>query len=469
MAGRRISIPSYTPPAQNQPDPGELAETAPSAPAKPSADTRYLKHAFEALPPLTLGDWDVGRIRAARDAHAIGDFVDSAILADAMLTDPRIYSGLGQRLGPLLGIPRTIKAGPRWQGKGLAETARAEAEGFFRAESSACPPGTMAAGFVATGMMGTAILQNVWKTSADGSRLNAEVRPWPMQQTTWNESIRRYQLRTTEGLITVQPNDGKWIVIEPYGPRSYMYGALRPLALIWADRALALRDRSNHSAAHGSMSIVGTPPEKIDVDSPQGRAFTAALQNLQNARAGIVKPFGSMVEGFEPKTLAWQIFGQIVNSANADIMLVLNGVNGDSVYKPISQLDGVRYDIVRLELGAAGTQYNLGLLRPWAIYNFDNEDVAPEMAWLVPDPREQERLEALGRRYDAFTRTIAGYRKAGLVVDDALVSAVAARFDVDPAKIAPVVVAAPGGGGGDIVKPASAETSEIGREAEQAA
>ena len=176
MAGRRIAIPPPVPKAA-QADPGEVMQTAPSAPDEPSSDMRYLAHAFEALPPLTLGDWDVGRIRSARDSHAIGDFLDSALLADAMLTDPRIFAGLGQRLGPLLGIPRTIKAGPRYQGKGLAETARAEAEALFRPEAAACPPGTMASGFSATGLMGTAILQNVWKPATDGGRMGVEVRP----------------------------------------------------------------------------------------------------------------------------------------------------------------------------------------------------------------------------------------------------------------------------------------------------
>jgi hypothetical protein len=464
MAAKKIALPKSA-----QADPGEIMQTAPTAPSAPSSDVRYLAHAFEPLPPLTLGDWDVGRIRDARDSHAIGDFVDSGLLADAMLTDPRIFAGLGQRLGPLLGIPRTVKGNPRWNGKGLSETARREAEILFRPKSSACPPGTLAAGFGATAMMGATILQNVWTPAPSGARMNVEVRPWPMQTTTWNENLRRYQIRTTEGLITVQPNDGKWIVIEPWGPRSYLRGALRPLALVWADRALAMRDRSNHSAAHGSMSIVGTLPEKTQLRSPEGADFVAALQNLQNARAGIVKPYGSAVDGFEPKTLAWQIFGQIVKSSNDDVMLALAGINNDTVYKPISQLDGVRYDIVASELGAAATQYSLGLLLPWAIYNFDNEDVAPEMEWLVPDPREQERLEALGRRHKAFTDALQAYRKSSVVVDDDFVARLAKQFDVEAPKLAPAPTTAAAAPADDSKKTPSAETGEIRREAGEAA
>lgn len=417
--------------------------TAPQEPTKgPSDDVKYLAHAFEALPPVTLANWNVERIRHARDDHALGVFAISALLSDAMLTDARIAAGLMQRLGPLLGIPRQVKGGARWNGKGLAETVRGEAETMFAPESSACPPGTLAAGFVSTGMMGVSILQNVAAPRADGSRVDFETRPWPMQLSFWNESLKRYQLYSTDGTITVEPNDGKWIVIEPYGPRSFLMGALRPLALVWADRAYAQRDRSNHSAAHGSMSIVGTLPESVATESEQGKAFTSALRMLQRARSGIVKAYGSNVEAFEPKTLAWQIFGQIVSSTNADIMLALNGITDTKAYKSISQIDGVRYDLVRTELGAATVGYNEGLLKPWALLNFGDPDVVPRLGWAIPDPREQERVDALGRRFACYTEAITGLRKAGLKVDQAAAERLAELFGVEPLKIDEKAVAA---------------------------
>jgi len=415
-----------------------IGPTAPQTPPKgPSDDAKYLGHAFEPQQPVTMAAWDVQRIRVARDAHAQGTFEASALLADAMLTDPRILAGLLQRLGPLLGIPREVKGGPRWNGKGLTETVRAEAEQLFAPEAAACPPGTLAAGFVSTAMMGVTILQNVWRPREDASRMDVETRPWPMQLCRWNEALHRYQVDTTEGLWTVEPNDGKWIVIEPIGPRSFLFGALRALALTWADRAYAIRDRSNHSAAHGTVGIVGTPPEGVATDGPDGQKFKAAIMMLHRARGGLVKPFGSTVDTFEPKSLAWQIFGQIVNSTNADIMLALNGLDGSTVYKPISQIDGVRYDLVRLELGAATVQYNAGLLLPWTLYNFGDAALVPKLGWLVPDPREQERLDALGRRHLAFTTALEGYRDAGVLIDQGFVDLLAQRFGVDKVKLAP--------------------------------
>jgi hypothetical protein len=436
--------------------------TAPNSPAKgPSEDVAYLSHAFEALPPISLSSWDVQRIRVARDEHALGIFSTSALLADAMLTDARIAAGLMQRLGPLLGIPRLVEGGPRWNGKGLTETVRAEAEQMFAPESPAAPPGTLAAGFVSTCMMGFAIIQNVWRPRKDGSRIDIEARPWPLQLSNWNEALRRYQVSTTEGLITVEPNDGKWMVIEPRGPRSFLFGALRALALVWADRAYAQRDRSNHSAAHGSMSIVGTLPAGIATDSPEGQAFRKAVQMLQRARSGLVKTNGTLVETFEPKTLAWQIFGQIVNSTNSDIMLELTGITEGSVYKPISQLDGVRYGLVRDELGAAAAIYNEGFLKPWALLNFGDEDAVPRFSWAIPDPREQERLDALGRRYAAFYETIEGLVKAGFDVTQDVADRIAERFGVEAPKLKPPKAAAGAApGGGDAAAPPPTEQQE---------
>jgi hypothetical protein len=422
--------------------------TAPGTPAKgPSTDMTYLAHAFEALAPVSLGNWNVERIRHARDQHAQGQFESSAPLADAMLTDARIAPGLMQRLGPLLGIPREVTGGQRWNGHGLAEKVRLEAEQMFAPESTACPPGTLAAGFVSTAMLGPAILQNVCRGRTDGSRIDFETRPWPMQLSSWNEALKRYQVSTTDGLITVEPNDGKWIVIEPYGPRSFMYGALRSLALVWADRAYAQRDRSNHSAAHGSMSIIGTLPDGIATKDDQGIAFTQAIKMLQRARAGIVKAHGSSVEAFEPKTLAWQIFGQIVNSTNADIMLALNGISDSRVYKPISQIDGVRYDIVRTELGAATVGYNEGLLKPWTLLNFGDADVVPKLGWAIPDLREQERVDAMARRFQAYAESIVALQKANFDVTQDIADRIAERFGVEaptlkPTKLPPAAGAA---------------------------
>ncbi len=415
-------------------------EQAPAAPTKLSTDEAYLSHAFEPLPPITLSQWDVESIREARDAHLIGQFQASALLADGLMTDGRVFSGLTQRVGVPLGIQREVIGGTRWNGAGLTEIVRAAVEASLLLPTSpTLAPSVLAPLFVDVAMMGVHILQIIRHPRADGSRIDVELRPWPLQQAYWLEARRRYVVFTAgDGQFEIEPNDGKWIVIEPWGARSFKLGAIRALALLWADRAYAMRDRSNASASHGSMGIVGTLPEGTKIKSPEGVAFKSAVRGLQKARSGIIKPFGSSVEPFEPKTQAWRIFDSIVDSDNDDIALVLKGVlpGGEGTYKPIPQLDGVRYDFVRLDVSAAQAQLQLGLVRPFVAWNWsDDPTLCPTHRWLVPDPREIERVDARARHHAALATTIQAYRGAGVVIDQALLSRLAAEYGISPAPI----------------------------------
>jgi hypothetical protein len=422
---------------------GRASATAPEqAPAAPplSTDAAYLSHPFEPLPPLTLSSWDISRIREARDAHVLGQFQASAVLADALMTDGRIYQATTQRIGPPLGIAREVIGGSRWNGKGLTETVRVGVQEILLGPgpAPALGPATLAPIFLSLAVMGVCILQVIRRPRADGSRIDVELRPWPLQQAYWNEAIRRYVLFSTDGPIEVTPNDGKWIVIEPWGPRSFKLGAIRALALLWADRAYAQRDRSNHSAAHGSVNIVGTLPEGVKVRSPEGAAFRDAVRLLQQARSGIILPDGSKVAPFEPQTQASKIFDSIIDSDNGDIALCLLGIlpGGDGTYKPIPQLDGVRYDLVRLDIGAAESQLQTGLVRPVTAWNWgDDPELVPAYRWLVPDPREIERVDAEARHHAALSTTLQAYRGAGLLVDQPLVNRLAARFGISPAPL----------------------------------
>ena len=422
--------------ARRRTAPAENAQLATQAPADPppEPDAQLLAHAFEASPPLTLSQWDVGTIRDARDAHLQGHFQASAQLSQGMLVDGRIYAARLQRVAPALGILREVVGGPRWNGKGLTETVRAAVGDMMLRDGPCFAPGVLAETVDTAAVLGEAILQNITTTRPDGSRVDVEVRPWPMTQARWNESKKRHQVFTTEGIIDIEPNDGKWIVVQPYGPRSFKHGAILPLAMLWADRAYAMRDRGNHSAAHGSINIVGTLPEGVKPQSKDGIAFRDGIRLLQQARSGIVKQYGSNVEAFEPKTLAWQIFGQIIDGDAADIALILQGIlpGGDGPYKSIPQLDGVRYDHVKRDTSALQWSLQMGLVRHYVRWNFgDDPDLVPEHRWIVPDPRELERVDALTNRYKALASIVTSWRAAGLMVTEEMLEALSQRLGLD--------------------------------------
>ena len=417
---------------------------------------RYLAHAFVPPPPPMLGRWDVGRIRVARDQHAEGQFDQSSMLAWSMLCDPRVFAANLQRIGPPLGIPRDVCAGSWRGGAGQAEAVRLEAEALFSDDSAAFPPGTLGATFTSNAMMGVNVDYLDWTPRADGSRWDPVVKAWPAHAMNWNASRRVYQAHTlTDGLVDVVHGDGKWILYEPYGPQSFRHGAVIPLASCFADRGYAVRDASNPSAAHGSPAIVGMLPESIKIDSDEGRMFMTMLQRLQNAQAGILKPFGSTVEFLEAKTLAWQIFEKIIGRNNQDIAMALLGQdgtseNGGGTYTKALVLDGVRYDIVKIDCRIA-QPLNSGALKPWTAINFGDPRLQPSVRWLVPDLREQARRQALAEQHKSFNDTIAAYAGNGFAVDQAAADALAHDFGIRPLKLAgdratpPAKPAPPGG------------------------
>lgn len=397
-----------------------------SAAVSPSSfDTKYLATTFDAAPSTTVGAWDVRRITEARQAHKLGLFTTSGYLASQFLTDPRIYAGLLQRIGPPFALAKQVQGSQWWNGKGLAEDVRLEAESMFHDGSRAVPPAVLGTIFATDAIMGCCIAQNVVKPRPDGSRWDFELRPWPMRHSWWNQSKRCYQVQTTtDGVVDVRHGDGKWVVFEPWGFESFDWGALPALSICYGDRRFAIRDRSNHAQAHGSPAIVGTLPQGIKPQSTEAAAFEARLRMLQNSRSGLIKPFGTTIEYLEAKTLAYQIFGDILTSNNQDIAIALLGQDGTTenkggTYTKALVLDGVRYDLVKIDIRGVEEPINSGFLRPWTILNHGEEKLASVLSWLVPDPREDARRAELAARVNAFNAAIAGFRANGFACDQA--------------------------------------------------
>jgi hypothetical protein len=408
---------------------------------EPNYDLKYLTHQFEAWTSPWIGGWDVASVRAARDAHALGQFSRSARLADALSTDPRVFAALLQRIGPSMSLPLRFRPAERaWEGKPLAEAVRDETETLFAADSKACPPSTRTTLFRTSAMMGAWIGQNVYTPRRDGSRIDVELRPWPMRAARWRTDIHRYQVQTKEGLITIEPGDGKWVVVEPHGFESFLFGALRPIALVWADRAYAIRDRSNHSEMHGSGKLIGTLPEDVPIDGDEGRDFEKMLKDLYKARSGGIKQFGSSIEVLEAKTLAYKVFGEIIGSTNTDIVIPLLGTDGTiekgGVYTPPS-FEGVRFDFVEMDLRSAGAALTTQFARPWTILNYGRDDVVTEIGWMIPDLREQARRGELAEQHEAYNRAVAAYRDNGFEVTQEVADRLALEYGVRPTKLAP--------------------------------
>lgn len=400
-------------------------------------DTSYLAHVYTSPTDVTgFYAWDLGRIRRAREAHMRGEFYQSARLAEAMKTDPAIFASLLNRIAPSMGLERVISTSLIKPSKRI----RNEAAVAFGKASPSLSLAALADAFEGVAMMGVQVLQNRWEVRDDGSRVDVFIEPWPMDTVMLDPTRKQLVAITTEGPVDIVHGDGKWVVASLHHDKPWLWGAIVPLAMLWPDRAYGTRDRSQNAEAHGQGKPVGTLPKDVLLDSQEGKQFAAVIRRLNQARSGLIKPYGSELEYLESSSQAWQIFKEIISSDNSDIAKVLLGQDGTvnnsgGNYIKSDVLFGVRNDIVEGDLRAMQYAINTGVLRPWTSINFGDPDQAPTIEWPMPDADEDARVESLGKRTAAFNQAVRDYRANGFVVDQSFIDELAEKHSV----IAPVL------------------------------
>ncbi|HEV8462065.1 MAG TPA: DUF935 family protein [Gaiellaceae bacterium] len=438
------SEPFQSAPPAYYPNPGPVPpaplETpiGPVTPADPAVDPKELsaaalQHTYHPFPVQPLPEeWTIDLIRSARQQHDLGQFRDSVRLRDAITTDPRVTGSLSQRVAAASTLPWKVCPSDYQNGRGMVETARGEIEEWIADRSTIFPPSEARGVIEDLAMYGVAILQNHWSPRADGSRWDiTKIERWPMQYAWWHATLGTYQVTAAEGLVTVRHGDGKWIVLTPYGLRSWMNGAVRCLSIPWADRTYAIRFRAQYAAVHGSPAPIGTLPSNIQLKSAQGQQFLRLIKMLRDGRAAGVKPLGSTIEYLEAQaTAGGAVFRQIVDCSDADIAYALHGLDGtqeNAVYKPPT-LQGVRYDLVELDARTLDVALTQGAAMPWTVINFGDPRVCPRFERTIPDLEKEQRDKANAAQVDAFTRGLAELETAGIQVTQDVIDAMQALY-----------------------------------------
>lgn len=393
--------------------------------------------------PATLsqnyaGGWSLERIRAARDAQVAGEFRYAAPLAEAMKCDAAIFVGLLNRIAPHRGLPRVVEC----DDEQLAE----EVTATFGRDSAALPGDMIADTHERTAMNGVWVGQNRWSARPDGSRLDVRLETWPLASTYAVRGTAKLVASTTKGAVPITHGDGKWVVAQLGSSEPWQWGAVKALAVPFGDRQLGLRDRSQHSEAHGLGHFIGQLPPGMSLDHPDAADFAQFIQALWTTRSGGTIPNGAKIELLESMAGGWQIFRELVKDESSDIFKVLLGQDGTvsnegGNYIKAAQLYGVRQDIVESDLGIIAPAYTSGTLVPWALANF-GRDIGIRTVWLFPDPDEDARRESLATRVNAYNQAISAYRANGFVVDQAFADDLASQYGVPNTVLGPVPPAA---------------------------
>ena len=417
--------------------------------ARKPGDDRRLPTTFDPLRyyepqqrMVGVSTWGVASIVAARRDQMLGHFARPADLVTTLKTDPAIYSAMLNLLAPHRGLPRAVEAPP-----GANAAVRTEAELLFARESVALSLGTLCDGFELESWHGVAVLSIDWAPRADGTRLDPIVCPWPQEALDTMPDGELVAILDGGERVPVVHGDGKWIVVAEHELRPHTWGALVPLALLFADRQYGVRDRSRSAESHGDDKWIGELPPNMTTDSPQAQKLEDQLLRLYEARRALVVPNETKVNRSEATGQNWQIFKELIESCDRDAARILLGQDGSMTnsggnYIKAWGLFGVRNDIVEAKLAAMSRAISTGLLRPWSLINFGRWDKLV-FRWLIPDADEDTRRESLAKRHDDFLRIWSARKVAGFTVTQQDADELATALGIPAPRIAAAPAPAP--------------------------
>lgn len=423
-------------------------------------------------PPRTSASvyaWTLAEIFSARDAQMRGQFAIAARLAESLRTDDALFVAYENRLAPQRCIKVELCAAPGARGAPIA----AEAEALFGQAGVGIHPDTISDIHGCLVNHGVAFAVNVATPREDGSRVDFELRAWPIEFVRWDAYQRCFMARveptdlvpgetTYAGEVPIVHGDGRWVVFRKNEIEPFKSGALVAAALVWARHAYAIRDWAKSSIAHGSAKVVGELPTGVALQSadgtltPEALAFADLLSGFANSDsfAGI-RPAGSKSEFVTNTSTAWQVFAELVRNgeqAAARVYLGTDGALGSVGGAPgvdIQTLMGVAATLVEGDLRCIERGLLTGTIEPWCAVNHGDSSLAPKRRYLLADADADAARAAMSARRAAFFADIAAARENRFDITQSYVDEVAKMHGVDapslPPQSAPVAapVAAP--------------------------
>lgn len=409
----------------------------------------------------TIDSWSFSEIFAAREEQMLGQFVRPSRMAEQMRTDDALAVAYENRLAPQRCIPVSIEAAKGARG----ELIGGEAEALFGANGVGIHADTLADIHADLVNHGVAFACNVATPREDGSRVDLEMRYWPIEYVRWDPTFRVFKARADPN--TVQPGDipdspyneygfvggfwipvihgdGRWVIFKKHDLEPFRKeAAILPAALVWARHAFAARDWAKGSKAHGSAKVIGELPGGVPLQneggglSAEAEAFIELLRAIasDDAPAGI-RPAGAKTEFLTNNSTAWQVWAELVQNAEkaaARIYLGTDGTLGSQGGAPgvnIEALFGVAATKVRGDLECISRGIDTGVIEPWCAINFGDSKLAPKRKYVVPNDDEEAVTNDYSKRNDAFYKALVDAKQAGLTLTETYIAQLAADYRV---------------------------------------
>jgi hypothetical protein len=388
--------------------------------------------------PQPLGDWDLAKIRAARDAQMRGKFRQAVRLSEAMRSDDAIFVARNNRTAPQASIAAALQ--PRSDSDFAAGVVK-------RALGSVTIPRSVLRSIHYTlADHAVAIGRVVHSPLDDGTRVDMRLEEWPLEFVEWDTTLEclTTQVRDQGTREPIIHGDGQWVVFRPEGDMPWRQNAaILPASLIWAIHTPALQDWAAGARSHGQAKIIGELPEGVALQNDDGSltdeadAFLTMLADIVNGAAGAsLRPATSKTDFLANGSNAWQVFDALVQNrekAAARIYLGTDAILGSVGGAPgvdISALFGVASTILQGDFEVIEQAINTGLLDPWAAVNYGSTANAPRLMYALPDLDPEDASKAESDKVDRLLATIKEWKDRGLVVDQSTIDRLAVAYGV---------------------------------------
>lgn len=376
------------------------------------------------IPITTLaGDWTIGAIRNALNAHKLGMFASSALLIDDAFGDDRVQATLGSRTGALFGQKvEHVQAAADTDGE-CFKAWQAQWD-HIAAQSVLSESKRWAI------MNGFSVCELLWDTST--TPWTVTLKPWHPQYIYYRWDIRRLVANTLDGPVVIEPGSGKWFVHAPFGIyRGWIHGAIRAIADKWIIKQLAWRDRARYNERHGLPIIKAYVP--ASGDAAQKQLFIQSMATMgQEAVVGLpqnVDETGYDLELLEARDRASATFRETIEDADRAIILTIKSQNlttevTEGSFAAARQHGGTEQVTLEFDNSTFARDLYEQVARPFALFNYGDPEKAVKTSWDV-SPIEDRAAEAKSI-LDASTALVS-LKSAGVPVD---IAAYAKKFKI---------------------------------------
>lgn len=367
--------------------------------------------------PEQLSRWNVASIRGALTEHERGNFSRSALLADNLGRNPRIFAALQTRTHAFSGLEFDVepsKTGDQRRAKSVAATLKDE---WY----SIAPEDVLAELLRSAVTVGVGVAEIVWTTT--GGRWMPTLHPVPGSLLWWDDNARAWCVSTGDGLEHVTSGDGRWLTVAHSSVRPWMLGVVRCLGLEDKIRTEAVKDWARWSERHGTPLLLAKTPARASDDDKE--AFYDSLSNVGGGGTTLLVPQGENpessfgVELVEAKADGWQGFDRLLGVVADDAAIAILGQNLTQETKGGSLAaakvhDRVRNDLLRADAEVLETALRRDVLGPWAFFNFGSVELAPWPDWDADIP---EDVGTIAQSWGAAADAVAKWRDLGVEVD----------------------------------------------------